>query len=159
MAWKKFPHSLWKEGVNYYIDRSQYQSQMLYNDVRTAFQRAAKLWESNTCINFTEDASAKNRIKIHPGPTCNSYVGKNGGEQTMMLGSSCAYTYMAAHEIGHALGFMHTFQRHDRDKYITLNENAIVSSYYGDFMKMTPEQNDNFGLPYDYGDVMHYPAN
>ncbi|PIO65735.1 astacin [Teladorsagia circumcincta] len=69
---------------------------------------------------------AKNRIKIHPGPTCNSFVGKNGGEQTMMLGSSCAYTYMAAHEIGHALGFMHTFQRHDRDKYITLNENAAL---------------------------------
>ncbi|KAK6029651.1 hypothetical protein OSTOST_04235 [Ostertagia ostertagi] len=28
----------------------------------------------------------------------------------------------------------------------------------GDFMKYTQEQNDNFGLAYDYGSIMHYAA-
>ncbi|PIO65998.1 astacin [Teladorsagia circumcincta] len=98
---------------------------ILDEDVKKAFKKAAKLWEANTCINFTEDASAKNRIKVITGSGCQSHVGKNGGEQTMMLGSGCAYTHMAAHEIGHALGFMHTIQRHDRDQFITIKKEAI----------------------------------
>ncbi|PIO60340.1 astacin [Teladorsagia circumcincta] len=64
----------------------------------------------------------------------------------------------ASHELGHALGFFHTHQRHDRDEYITVNWTNfdIGDNYTSQFVKQSNITNDNYGLPYDYGSVMHY---
>ncbi|PIO70251.1 astacin [Teladorsagia circumcincta] len=64
----------------------------------------------------------------------------------------------AAHELGHALGFWHTHVRHDRDEYITVNSTNIDGNdnIRRQFDKQSNESNDNYGLPYDYGSVMHY---
>lgn len=35
---------------------------------------------------------------------CNSYVGRQGGEQKMSLGNSCASVGVVIHEFGHAIG-------------------------------------------------------
>ncbi|KAK6022908.1 astacin [Ostertagia ostertagi] len=158
MAWKEWPSKLWKQGVNYYFDSTKYSDQFLYDDVSDAFRKGAKLWESNTCINFTENPTAKDRIKVYPGQGCHSSVGRDGGEQLMSMGYGCTYTYITAHEIGHALGFVHTLARHDRDDFIKINKEAISNNMEGDFYKLGPDANENFGLPYDYGDIMHYPA-
>ncbi|PIO68565.1 astacin [Teladorsagia circumcincta] len=64
----------------------------------------------------------------------------------------------AAHELGHALGFWHTHVRHDRDEYITVNSTNIDGDddIRRQFDKQSNKSNDNYGLPYDYGSVMHY---
>ncbi|PIO68566.1 astacin [Teladorsagia circumcincta] len=97
-------------------------------------------------------------IKVHGGYGCRSYDGKlrlTNWQQNITLGRKCETIGTAAHELAHALGFVHTQQRHDRDKYITvIFENIDV--HRSQFETKSDKNNDNYGLPYDYGSVMHY---
>ncbi|VDO71577.1 unnamed protein product [Haemonchus placei] len=65
---------------------------------------------------------------------------------------------IAAHEIGHALGFFHTHNRHDRDDYITVDIGNIKPDKISLFETLSKVNNNNYGVPYDYGSVMHYGA-
>ncbi|KAK6030026.1 astacin [Ostertagia ostertagi] len=107
MDWKAWPQLLWVDGVNYFFDDS------VSAQTKAAFIDAAKQWESHTCINFTENPSAKDRVKVAELSGCDSDVGRKGGLQ---------------------------------------------ADHKGDFEKFTREQNNNFGLAYDYGSIMHYAA-
>ncbi|PIO69256.1 astacin [Teladorsagia circumcincta] len=113
---------------------------------------------------------------------CWSDVGRQGDFQFMSLGESCDKSYkefllhgsvvmryefdlcewqqigIVAHEIGHALGFWHTHSRYDRDRFITVLEENINVTYIEEFLKLSKELNNNYGLTYDYGSVMHYGA-
>ncbi|VBB35343.1 unnamed protein product, partial [Acanthocheilonema viteae] len=61
-----------------------------------------------------------------------------------------------SHEIGHALGFLHTHTRADRDQYIWIKFSNIQNGLSSNFMRTSQGKNYNYGLPYDYGSVMHY---
>uniref|UniRef100_A0A0N4W6B3 Zinc metalloproteinase n=1 Tax=Haemonchus placei TaxID=6290 RepID=A0A0N4W6B3_HAEPC len=144
---RRYPKTLWSEGVSYYFHSLA--------KMRNAFIKGAKLWEKDTCINFAENRFAENRIMVFPEDGCWSYVGKLGGEQKLSLGSGCETPDIAAHEIGHALGFFHTMSRYDRDDFITVNTVNVKVCLY-QFNKETPSTNDNYGMTYDYGSIMHY---
>ncbi|KIH59092.1 astacin [Ancylostoma duodenale] len=67
----------------------------------------------------------------------------------------CRFFGGVAHEIGHALWLDHTHTRHDRDDYLNFDwEN--VKLYRNQYEKLTEVQNENYGVPYDYGSIMHY---
>nr|CDJ90449.1 Peptidase M12A domain containing protein [Haemonchus contortus] len=70
---------------------------------------------------YFHDSATTDRIMVFPQQGCWSFVGKVGGEQNLSLGAGCDSVATAAHEIGHALGLLHTMSRYDRDDYITLN--------------------------------------
>nr|CAD2179388.1 unnamed protein product [Meloidogyne enterolobii] len=53
----------------------------------------------------------------------------------------------------HALGLHHEMQRNDRSKSVYINFGNMNSSSWSNFNKMSP---NNFGIPYDYGSIMHY---
>ncbi|PAV71059.1 hypothetical protein WR25_11270 [Diploscapter pachys] len=124
--------------------------------MKQAFQMAVKFWSDHTCINFYENDSIRDRIEVFKGSGCYSYVGKLGGVQELSLGNGCADRAIASHELGHALGFFHTHSRWDRDDYITVNAKNLDPNYADQYLKESKEINDNFGLPYDYGSIMHY---
>lgn len=52
---------------------------------------------------------------------CWSYLGVRGGRQALSMQTpDCMSSGVAAHELMHALGFVHEQSRADRDNYVTI---------------------------------------
>lgn len=59
---------------------------------------------------------------------CFSHVGKIGGAQPISIGYNCDTKGIAIHEIFHALGRWHEHSRPDRDEYVQINYQYVLSS-------------------------------
>ncbi|EYC32115.1 hypothetical protein Y032_0003g1408 [Ancylostoma ceylanicum] len=149
---RRYPQTLWSSGVAYFFHPNA------TPEVKSVFKKGAAWWMKDTCIDFFESAQAKDRIRVFKEDGCWSYVGRLGNEQDLSLGSGCESIGTAAHEIGHALGMFHTHSRHDRDSFITLNSQNIKPDWLDQFKKETTATNENYGITYDYGSIMHYGA-
>uniref|UniRef100_A0AC34GXX8 Zinc metalloproteinase n=1 Tax=Panagrolaimus sp. ES5 TaxID=591445 RepID=A0AC34GXX8_9BILA len=128
---------------------------------RTLFRQAATFWSDNTCLNFKESIATPH-IRIITdvadiyGSPC--YARTIDGTNVLSLGDSCAYFNTFTHEIAHTLGFWHEQSRHDRDNFITVIQENMNPLFVGNSIKQTPLTNNNYGQPYDWGSVMHYPG-
>ena len=89
--------------------------------------------------------------------SCNSAVGRIGGLQEITTGRSCYVNEgNIIHEIGHTVGFWHEHSRPDRDKYIRIEERNVIPGYLNNFQKISLQNVDSLGTPYDYHSIMHY---
>ncbi|KHJ95120.1 astacin [Oesophagostomum dentatum] len=148
-----YPRTIWDKGLYYYFDDSA------SDIVKRAFILGAQMWQKDTCINFYQSDTASPRVRVIASNGCWSYVGRLTREkQELSLGSGCEVAGIAAHEIGHALGFFHTHSRHDRDQFITVNMKNIEEDWKDQFNLESTRTNDNYGITYDYGRIMHYGA-
>uniref|UniRef100_A0A914QXE5 Metalloendopeptidase n=1 Tax=Panagrolaimus davidi TaxID=227884 RepID=A0A914QXE5_9BILA len=128
---------------------------------RQTFHNVMDYLNSYTCLNITEGKSfveGEQNVKVttHPNYCCFGSIGYTGyGGDGIRLGKGCEEFYPISHEMLHNLGFYHTHQRHDRDDYVRI---MIGPSHpnYNLLTKVTELENDNFGLPYDLGSIMHY---
>ncbi|KAI3408287.1 hypothetical protein GPALN_011921 [Globodera pallida] len=103
-----------------------------------------------TCVDFTFDETNDTKgIQIVDNgkrDRCgDSFMGQFKGWQELSL--NCEQMYNGAHELLHALGLQHEHQRRDAYSYIKLNP----------FDKENAQWTANYGFPYDYGSIMHYP--
>ncbi|KAF7639534.1 Zinc metalloproteinase [Meloidogyne graminicola] len=131
-------------------------------------RRGIKMWEESTCLRFRENLQATDAIRyvLERGDSCfTEYIGRNGGFQDIIIGSECAEEYVVAHETGHALGFWHTHQRPDRERYISINWRNVLEEATASFMPFRSmlqafaiKQVSGRRSPYDYGSLMHYHA-
>lgn len=92
-----------------------------------------------TCVKFVPwNGKDKDYLLIWPikyPKGCWSFVGKHGGTQILSLqppddvGPNCLGTEgRAIHELMHALGVFHEQSRWDRDKFVKINYDNILSS-------------------------------
>lgn len=89
---------------------------------------------------------------------CKSYVGHIGGLQPVWVPAGCGPREIA-HEILHALGFVHEQNRSDRDDFISVLFDNIDEKYRDNFEKLPQEFMAVSGLaPFDFESLMIYPV-
>jgi hypothetical protein len=128
----------------------------LKNPERVA--QALALFES-TPIHFVPLTNQQDAIVfVDSTGVCKSYVGRVGGKQPIWLPSNCEPREIA-HEIMHALGFVHEQNRSDRDGFIEVNFDNIDEAQKGNFEKLPTDFMKASGAgPFDFESLMIYPV-
>lgn len=112
-----------------------------------------------TCIKFVERKSETDYVRITNGATgCWSYIGRIGGGQIVNLQSSagCALMGVAAHELLHAIGFHHAQSDINRNQYVRVNYENVVSGQEHNFEMYSNNYVSDYGEGYDFGSILHY---
>nr|CAH0101535.1 unnamed protein product [Daphnia galeata] len=121
-----------------------------------------KAFHNKTCVRFVRRTTEKNYIIIKKtGEGCWSDIGMTGLRQTVSLDDKCILSEspgIVMHELLHVLGFYHEHQRPDRDKYVSINLDNIDPKNRDYFEKVKIWDFRVVRFAYDYGSVMHYPA-
>ncbi|XP_063217252.1 protein tolkin-like isoform X2 [Bacillus rossius redtenbacheri] len=130
---------------------------------KALFKQAMRHWENFTCVKFVERDPHEhpNYIVFTERPCgCCSFVGKRGnGPQAISIGKNCDKFGIVVHELGHVVGFWHEHTRPDRDNHVHIVRENIMTGQEYNFNKLTPEEVNSLGLPYDYNSIMHYARN
>ncbi|XP_042235329.1 blastula protease 10-like, partial [Homarus americanus] len=124
---------------------------------KAAVMAGIEHWKEFTCINFEETTNTDQpHLRFVKLQGCYSFVGylsdMNG--QDVSIGDGCESLGIVAHEIGHALGLFHEQSRTDRDAYVQIFLNNIVSASASNFDLEVSA--NSFGVPYDLTSDMHY---
>ncbi|XP_027060312.1 uncharacterized protein LOC113686839 isoform X1 [Pocillopora damicornis] len=114
-----------------------------------------------TCLRFVNYYSGyhKNYIEFSNKDGCSSRVGKryhSPGKQIISIGPGCNNVGTIIHEIMHAIGFFHEQSRMDRDKYVRINWENILTGFSDQFDRYSWRTIDHLGVSYDYQSIMHY---
>ncbi|XP_076031313.1 zinc metalloproteinase nas-14-like isoform X2 [Oratosquilla oratoria] len=122
---------------------------------------AIKAISDEGCVRISERTDQDDDyVKFVLGTDMTSYIGRQGGEQTISISKSVDNMGVIMHEIMHTLGFGHEHNRPDRDDYITVNFDNIKPNARSYFEKY----NNSGGflgpfLEYDYISLMHATNN
>lgn len=154
---------LWPDGVIPYVIPSSMFTDAQQKMVRVAMNR----WEEVTCIKFVpytdelqKQMGAKRYIDFYQGATCFSSNGMIPKQpQTIGISLGCMDVISIAHEIGHAIGLIHTQGRLDRENYIDVlyeNMNPDSNRNFDTVDTLGMEDYTLYGTPYDYKSIMHY---
>lgn len=113
---------------------------------------------SNTVIQFVPFNGQEDVMVFEEANgECKSYVGRIGGKQPLWISPGCQPDDIA-HEILHALGFVHEQNRTDRDQYLTMIPANIDERYQDNFYRLPQELMKVSGLaPFDFESLMIYP--
>jgi len=88
---------------------------------------------------------------------CKSYVGNVGGKQPLWIPPNCSSDDIA-HEVLHALGFVHEQNRTDRDNFVVMYPDNIDEQYKDNFVRLSEDLMKVSGLSgFDYESLMMYP--
>lgn len=114
---------------------------------------------SDTAVRFVPYTDQEDVVVFEEAAgVCKSYVGHVGGKQPIWIGPGCETTEVA-HEIMHALGFVHEQNRADRDQYVEIYPDNIEEQYLYNFDKLPEETTKISSLTdFDFESIMMYPT-
>ncbi|MFK7854251.1 MAG: M12 family metallopeptidase [Granulosicoccus sp.] len=143
----------WPDGIVPYLAPTT-NSAMQRENIATAIQH----WTDRTSITFVERTQSNadqypNYLRFDSSNSCASYVGMQGGEQSILVSDACSIGSII-HEIGHALGLFHEHTRADRDNFVQIDWEQVVVDKEINFNILNAGV-ENYG-DYDYGSIMHY---
>ncbi|XP_037952066.1 zinc metalloproteinase nas-4 [Teleopsis dalmanni] len=147
--------SRWPNGVVPFEVGGQFSARDL-----ATIEYAIEEYHKRTCIRFIPRTNQKDYLSIVNGNSgCWSSVGRVGGKQEVNLQSPGCLTKRgtAMHELMHALGFLHEQNRQERDSFVSIQYQNIQANAMPNFEKAAKTM--AYGVPYDYGSVMHYSSN
>ncbi|XP_036393814.1 meprin A subunit beta-like [Megalops cyprinoides] len=122
--------------------------------------RAFEQFRLKTCMDFKPRDTELNYVSVKKDAGCFSYVGNARiGGQILSIGLGCDYLGIVEHEFLHALGFYHEQSRYDRDDYVTIVWENILTGREHNFLKYSKNETTTLDTQYDYTSVMHYGKN
>ncbi|XP_039745307.1 zinc metalloproteinase nas-4-like [Pararge aegeria] len=124
---------------------------------------------NKSCIKFRLREKDEHAVTIQGSAAgCFSNVGLDNEEheegeeehrQVLNLAPNCFKHGTVVHEMLHTLGFYHMQSTYDRDDFVKIVWENIRPGVEYNFKKYTVDTVTDFGVPYDYGSVMHYTEN
>lgn len=141
----------WEDGIVPYMIGRDYPSP-------ERIQRVLSYINDNSPVQFIERSrSDKNYVKFQLGEEhCFSSLGQQGGEQKIVLNLNCREKEIA-HEVMHALGFLHEQNRNDRDQFIKIHWDNIRQDYTEQFKKIPETIFPVEQAKFDFKSTMLYP--
>lgn len=114
---------------------------------------------SQTTIRFVPFTNQEDVLVFEDSAgVCKSYIGKIGGKQPVWIPLGCEAPEIA-HELMHALGFIHEQNRVDRDQFIEVLADNIEPEFKENFDKFSDSLMRLTGLaPFDFESLMIYPV-
>lgn len=144
---------LWKNKTVYYDFQEPFYHKFYVN-------KAIEHIQLKTDIKFIQGQNS-DMVLLTKNSGCSSSVGRITGVQTVNLYHTedqrhCMTRGIIIHELLHVLGLWHEQSVYNRDEYIRVNYENIVSGTEHNFNKRNEVNNLNVG--YDYSSIMHYSA-
>ncbi|QQP56456.1 Metalloendopeptidase [Caligus rogercresseyi] len=153
----------WPDATVPYLISSDFSSE----DVSKIKQGMATI-EGSSCVKFVERTNEDKYVNIVTGGGgCYANLGYNKWRSNSMDQGSIT------HELFHILGSGHEQNRPDRDEYVTVNWANVPTQSANNWIRTcninggdtdfsdcySGYRTTTFGLPYEYGSVMHYGLN
>ncbi|BHF76109.1 Bone morphoproteintic protein 1 [Sparganum proliferum] len=131
-------------------------------NARAIIMQAMRAWESVSCLRFVQRQYYHYSYIIFTVLPCGccAKVGRQSEfkPQYVSIAASCMSEGTVVHELGHVLGLWHEQNRPDRDAYVQIFEENIQPAQRFNFWKLSHNEINSLGEPYDYYSVMHYPS-
>ncbi|XP_053959228.1 seminal metalloprotease 1-like [Anastrepha ludens] len=127
--------------------------------------RGIEILEAVSCIRFKEATEGQEYFVNITGLSggCYSSVGwtnsiRSVNLQVYPLDKGCFRLGTIVHEFLHTLGFYHMQSAPNRDDYVRIATENLISGTEHNFNKYEEDFIDDFDEEYDYGSVLHYSA-
>ncbi|XP_072552083.1 meprin A subunit alpha [Salminus brasiliensis] len=115
-----------------------------------------EMYRLKSCVDFKPYEGESTYISFTKLDGCWSFVGDLQTGQNISIGEGCDTKAIVEHELLHALGFYHEQSRSDRDDYVTIWWDQIISGREHNFNKYNDDFITDLNTPYDYESIMHY---
>uniref|UniRef100_A0A8C0W157 Meprin A subunit n=1 Tax=Castor canadensis TaxID=51338 RepID=A0A8C0W157_CASCN len=125
-------------------------------NAKGAILYAFEMFRLKSCVDFKPYEGESSYIIFQQFSGCWSWVGDQHMGQNLSIGLGCDYKAIIEHEILHALGFYHEQSRSDRDDYVNIWWDEIISGYKHNFDTYDDSFITDLNTPYDYESLMHY---